>query len=56
VPTRARITPGDGSEHHGTVNGYRNYRCRCEPCRQAWAGYFRWRRGGSRRKPRYPPP
>lgn len=30
---------------HGTANGYNNYGCRCEWCRQAWSVYLReWRR------------
>jgi hypothetical protein len=30
-------------EVHGTYNGYNNYRCRCEPCRQAASVYLRAR-------------
>lgn len=29
------LAPDD--PRHGTANGYRNYGCRCEPCRQARA-------------------
>lgn len=35
---------GDGLVH-GTLGGYTNYRCRCQPCRDAYAAYSRdWRR------------
>jgi hypothetical protein len=27
------------SVSHGTHNAYTNYRCRCEPCREAQAAY-----------------
>lgn len=34
---------GDGLIH-GTLGGYTNYRCRCQPCRDAYAAYSRdWR-------------
>lgn len=26
---------------HGTVSGYRDRRCRCQDCRDAWAAYKR---------------
>jgi GIY-YIG catalytic domain len=26
---------------HGTVNRYTNHRCRCQPCRDAWAAFCR---------------
>jgi hypothetical protein len=26
---------------HGTVSGYTNLKCRCEPCRKAWREYMR---------------
>lgn len=26
---------------HGTKNGYANYGCRCDKCRQAWTEYRR---------------
>lgn len=26
---------------HGTVNGYVNLKCRCQPCRDAWAAKCR---------------
>lgn len=29
----AGLAPDD--PRHGTLNGYRNYGCRCDPCRQA---------------------
>lgn len=29
---------------HGTPNGYSNRYCRCRPCKDAWAAYFRGRR------------
>lgn len=32
---------------HGTYGGYKNHRCRCEPCRGANAEYVQTRRGGS---------
>jgi hypothetical protein len=34
---RAGLTPGD--ERHGTANGYLNYGCRCDACRDAGAVY-----------------
>lgn len=38
-----RATRGDGLIH-GTLGGYTNYRCRCQPCRDAYAAYSRdWR-------------
>ncbi|MEZ0493180.1 hypothetical protein AB2L28_13135 [Kineococcus sp. TBRC 1896] len=30
---------------HGSANGYRNLRCRCERCTAAWTTYQRDRRG-----------
>jgi len=27
--------------YHGTVNGYTNHKCRCQPCRDAFAEYVR---------------
>jgi hypothetical protein len=27
----------DDDPRHGTVNGYNNLYCRCQPCRDAWA-------------------
>jgi hypothetical protein len=33
----SRLLPGD--LRHGTLNGYINYRCRCDPCRAAKATY-----------------
>jgi hypothetical protein len=34
---------GDGLVH-ATLGGYTNYRCRCQPCRDAYAAYSReWR-------------
>lgn len=29
-----------GDPRHGTTNGYCNLRCRCRPCRDAWADYI----------------
>jgi hypothetical protein len=34
------IEPGDGDPRHGTANGYGNLKCRCTPCRGAWADTF----------------
>lgn len=31
-------------QRHGTANGYVNYGCRCDKCRQAWTEYARERR------------
>lgn len=31
------LTPD--SPKHGTVTGYTNYKCRCEPCRKSWREY-----------------
>lgn len=28
------------TNYHGTTNGYTNHRCRCAPCRGAWATYI----------------
>lgn len=39
--TKERIHPGDGDPRHGTSNGYSNLYCRCQPCRDAHAAYFR---------------
>jgi hypothetical protein len=33
------LTPDD--ERHGTIRGYTTHRCRCEPCKAAWATYHR---------------
>jgi hypothetical protein len=33
------LTPGD--PRHGSVNGYSNLRCRCQPCRDAWAALLK---------------
>jgi hypothetical protein len=39
---RAKTNPlAPDDPRHGTANGYNNYLCRCEPCRQAWATYTR---------------
>lgn len=27
----------DDDPRHGTTNGYNNLKCRCQPCRNAWA-------------------
>ena len=32
---------------HGSINGYTNYACRCEECREAWTTYHRVRNGGT---------
>ena len=26
---------------HGSTDGYSNHKCRCQPCRDAWADYIR---------------
>lgn len=39
------LPPGD--PRHGTLNGYTNWRCRCESCRGANTAYARRRRGGA---------
>lgn len=31
----------DQSIPHGTVDGYTNHDCNCDPCAGAWAGYMR---------------
>lgn len=36
------LPEGDG--RHGTVNGYSNYNCRCEPCTTAKKNYYQDRR------------
>lgn len=41
--------PDDGIPH-GTYNGYSNYRCRCQPCRDAGAEYARKRKATLRAK------
>lgn len=38
--------------HHGTVNGYSNYRCRCWECSDAWADECYERRQRRRAKRR----
>lgn len=37
VPSQTRNRPRDVPDHvaHGTTNAYGNYRCRCEPCKDA---------------------
>ena len=40
----ARTGLPEGDPRHGTVNGYGNYGCRCEPCKQAGAENNRQRR------------
>ncbi len=40
---RFRADPTD--PRHGSANGYRNLRCRCEACTGAWTAYQRDRRG-----------
>lgn len=37
---------------HGTANGYRNLKCRCDECRHAWRDYERTPQA-MRRKERY---
>lgn len=32
------LAPND--RRHGTPNGYTNYRCRCDACREAWRVYY----------------
>lgn len=58
--SRRTLTPDD--PRHGTYNGYNNFRCRCEPCRNAakeWRisygmnDYYReWTHRTGRAKPR----
>lgn len=31
----------DGDERHGTTTGYNYFKCRCAPCRSAFAAYMR---------------
>ena len=45
MATRNRIREGDGDPRHGSLNGYINSRCRCQPCRDAQAAYQRAYRG-----------
>lgn len=33
--------------YHGTIGGYWNHRCRCEPCRAAASDYNRLHRSGN---------
>lgn len=33
--------PTKAQPWHGTLGGYTNHRCRCEPCRRVWAEYHR---------------
>jgi hypothetical protein len=40
ILAKARYGEGDlpaGDPRHGTVNGYCNCNCRCDPCKEAWA-------------------
>jgi hypothetical protein len=46
------LAPDD--PRHGTVNGYTNLRCHCQPCKDAFAGYVRKRRA-ERRAGEVPP-
>lgn len=47
MPTVTRCCTTDGhctmpdAPWHGTPNGYNNYKCRCQRCRNAWADYYR---------------
>jgi hypothetical protein len=41
VTTKATLVPGDGDPRHGTLNGYGNLKCRCQPCRDANAIAFK---------------
>ncbi len=41
MTVKARIQPGDGDPRHGTANGYKNLRCRCDDCREAATAYLR---------------
>lgn len=36
---RVKAGLGPGDERHGTANGYLNYGCRCESCKNAGALY-----------------
>jgi hypothetical protein len=38
------MIPGDGDTRHGTVNGYTNLDCHCQPCKAAWAAKMKDRR------------
>lgn len=38
-PRVPKITPGDGSDRHGSVAGYTTNSCRCDLCRAAWTKY-----------------
>jgi hypothetical protein len=44
------IPPDD--PRHGTLNGYSNLKCRCQPCREAWASYCQRRKAA---RPPLPP-
>lgn len=38
------VTLSENSERpipHGTASGYNNHKCRCQPCRDAWAASMR---------------
>jgi len=35
------LRPGDGDPRHGKPSTYTNHKCRCAPCRGAWADYCR---------------
>jgi hypothetical protein len=57
---RARLNAGLASPAHGRYTTYSNWGCRCQPCRDAWAAYWRDmprppratnRRTGPRRRP-----
>jgi hypothetical protein len=39
TPRGKRVGPKN-APHHGTVNGYTNHKCRCQPCRDAFAEYM----------------
>ena len=40
---------GDASVPHGTVDGYTNHDCGCDPCSAAWASYMQEYRAKNRR-------
>lgn len=41
MPVQHPIQPGDGDSRHGTANGYKNHKCRCDECQAGWAAYSR---------------
>lgn len=50
--------PPDDGPNHGTVNGYRKWKCRCRHCTEAYEAYLdreKWKRSNKTESKRRPP-